>query len=50
MVTADIDPGAVEDLIALCARYHQIRTAVPDPTADPVAGSRPQTARPSQPG
>jgi hypothetical protein len=26
VVTGDIDPGAVEDLIALCVRYHQIRT------------------------
>jgi hypothetical protein len=26
VVSGDIDPGAVDDLIALCVRYHQIRT------------------------
>src|SRR5579859_21371 len=26
VVTGDIDPGAVEDLIALCVSYHQLRT------------------------
>ncbi len=26
VVTGDIDPGAVEDLIALCVQYHQLRT------------------------
>jgi hypothetical protein len=26
VVTGDIDPGAVEDLIALCVCYHQLRT------------------------
>ena len=26
VVTGDIDPAAVEDLIALCVRYHQLRT------------------------
>jgi hypothetical protein len=26
VVTGDIDPGAVEDLIGLCVRYHQLRT------------------------
>jgi len=25
VVSGDLDPGAVEDLIGLCARYHQIR-------------------------
>jgi hypothetical protein len=34
VVTADIDPGAVEDLIALCVRFHQLRAAAP---ADPDA-------------
>ena len=29
VVTGDLDPGAVEDLIALCVRYHQIRTGRP---------------------
>jgi hypothetical protein len=27
VVTGDIDPAAVEDLIDLCVRYHQLRTA-----------------------
>jgi Domain of unknown function (DUF222) len=27
VVTGDIDPGAVEELILLCVRYHRIRTA-----------------------
>ena len=26
VVTGDIDPGAVEDLIALCVQYHELRT------------------------
>ena len=31
VVTGDIDPGAVDDLIGLCVRYHQLRTqAAPD--------------------
>jgi hypothetical protein len=45
VVTGDIDPAAVEDLIALCVRYHQLRTqaapAAPVPaavgTSDPEA-------------
>ena len=36
VVTGDIDPGAVEDLIALCVRFHQLRTGTPAPT-DPDA-------------
>jgi hypothetical protein len=28
VVTGDIDPGAVEELILLCARYHRIRAGV----------------------
>jgi hypothetical protein len=32
VVTGDIDPGAVEDLIDLCVRFHQLRTqAGPEP-------------------
>ena len=40
VVTGDIDPAAVEDLIAVCVRYHQLRTQTPpaDP-ADPVSGA-----------
>ena len=37
VVTGDIDPGAVEELIALCVQYHELRTQ-PAP-ADP-AGTR----------
>ena len=33
VVTGDIDPGAVEDLIALCVEYHQLRT---QPAPEPV--------------
>jgi Domain of unknown function (DUF222) len=42
VVTGDIDPGAVEDLIALCVRYHELRTQAtpadhdaPDPADAP---------------
>ena len=31
VVTGDVDAGAVEDLIALCVRYHGIRTDAPVP-------------------
>ena len=37
VVTGDIDAGAVEELIGLCVRYHQIRAGAPD-SAD-AAGS-----------
>jgi hypothetical protein len=37
VVTGDIDAGAVENLIALCVRYHGIRTGMPEP-ADVPAG------------
>src|SRR5580704_15203809 len=33
VVTGDIDPGAVEDLIALCVEYHQLRT---QPAPEPI--------------
>ena len=36
VVTGDIDPAAVDELIALCVRFHQLRTAAPVP-ADPDA-------------
>src|SRR5271170_6414582 len=41
VVTADIDPGAVEDLIALCVRFHQLRTqaAPADPGSTSPAGT-----------
>jgi hypothetical protein len=44
VVTADIDPGAVEDLIDLCVRFHQLRTQ-PSP-ADPGAADPVGTAVP----
>ena len=31
VVTGDIDPGAVDELILLCVRYHRIRTGTPEP-------------------
>ncbi len=39
VVTGDIDPGAVDELIALCVSYHQLRThtAGPDGTGPAVA-------------
>jgi Domain of unknown function (DUF222) len=42
VVTGDIDPGVVEDLIALCVRYHQLRTqaAPADPGSTDPAGTR----------
>ena len=36
VVTADIDPAAVDELIALCVRFHQLRAPAPAP-ADPHA-------------
>ncbi len=42
VVTGDIDPGAVEDLIALCVQFHQLRTqaaAPPDHDATAPAGA-----------
>jgi hypothetical protein len=36
VVTGDIDADAVEDLIAICVRYHRLRTGdSPDPTETP---------------
>src|ERR1700722_18955149 len=44
VVTGDIDPAAVEDLISLCVRYHQLRTQTSpaDPAPDPDPGPGPQ--------
>ena len=37
VVTGDIDPAAVEDLIGLCVGYHLLRTqAAPEPEPEPV--------------
>jgi hypothetical protein len=39
VVLGDIDPTAVEDLVALCVAYHQLRTQhCPGPHDDPAAG------------
>jgi hypothetical protein len=35
VVTGDVDPGAVEELIALCVRYHHIQSGTPDPVDVP---------------
>jgi Domain of unknown function (DUF222) len=47
VVTGDIDPGAVEDLIALCVQFHQLRTQAPpaDPAADPEDAPAPTRER-----
>ncbi len=44
VVTGDIDAGAVEELIALCVRYHRLRTA-PGP-ASPAPGAPGTTGTP----
>jgi Domain of unknown function (DUF222) len=48
VVTGDIDPAAVEDLILLCVRYHELRTqtspADPAPAPDPVPAAGPVPA------
>ena len=35
VVTGDLDAGAIDELIAICVRYHGIRAATPDPAGDP---------------
>jgi hypothetical protein len=35
VVTADIDPGAVDELIALCVRYHELRSDAAGPVDAP---------------
>ena len=51
VVTADIDPGALEDLIVLCVRYHAIRAQPPAPpnpqtsSRDPADTPEPSAAR-----
>ena len=46
VVTADIDPGAIDDLIDLCVRYHHIRTAstASATSSTPVPASTPDSA------
>jgi Domain of unknown function (DUF222) len=48
VVTGDIDPGAVDELIALCVRYHQLRTqtAPADPDSTGPAGTPAPEAAP----
>src|SRR5580692_9487388 len=44
VVLGDVDPGAVEDLIALCVRFHVLRTQ-PAPEPEPVPAAGPVPAR-----
>ena len=45
VVTGDIDPGAVEDLIALCVQFHQLRTqSEPEPEPEPEPAAAPAPA------
>jgi hypothetical protein len=48
VVTGDIDPAAVEDLIALCVQFHQLRTqaAPADPGSTGPAGTPAREAAP----
>jgi hypothetical protein len=47
VVTGDIDPGAVDELIALCVCYHQLRTqdSPAEPAADPEDAPAPATTQ-----
>jgi hypothetical protein len=36
VVLGDLDPGAVEDLVLLCVRYHRLRAGTPDPAGLPA--------------
>jgi hypothetical protein len=44
VVVGDIEAGAVEELIALCVRYHGIRTGTPGPADTPGGGDTPDRA------
>ena len=50
VVTGDIDPAAVEDLIALCVQFHQLRTqsAPADPDPGPAGTPAPEAAPETQ--
>src|SRR5580700_7159876 len=53
VVLGDVDPGAVEDLIALCVRFHQLRTQpAPEPAPElaPAAAGRLPAAGVAAPG
>jgi Domain of unknown function (DUF222) len=41
VVTGDIDPGAVDELIALCVRFHQLRTQTAPPGHDAAGPTGP---------
>jgi Domain of unknown function (DUF222) len=49
VVTGDIDPAPVEDLIALCVAYHQLGTQ-PGPPAEPGDTGLASTSDPAAPG
>ena len=43
VVTGEVDPGAVEELIALCVCYHRLRSGTPNPADVPGdSGSTPE--------
>ncbi len=44
VVTGDIDPAAVEDLILLCVRYHRLRAGAPGPADAPGSSDIPDRA------
>jgi Domain of unknown function (DUF222) len=45
VVTADIDPAAIDDLIALCVELHELRTQ-PNPVGAPASAEVPAAADP----
>ncbi len=46
VVTGDIDPAALEDLILLCARYHRLRAGIRRTSPATTSGPRPPGPRP----
>jgi len=50
VVTGDLDPGAVDELILLCVQYHRIRIGTPEPadTPDPAPVPAGQAGRPTE--
>jgi Domain of unknown function (DUF222) len=53
VVTADLDPGAVDELIALCVSYHQLRTQPAPDSTQPAPDSTqpaPDSAEPAPAG
>src|SRR5579859_4132842 len=47
VVTGDIDSGAVDDLIALCVQYHQLRTQTPPAEPGPATQDAPAQDQPA---